>query len=95
MNIKNKETGKQGAFFIEDGGDLLAEMTYSLPKDQLMIIEHTEVDDALRGKNIGNELVSTAVEYARAKHIKILPQCSFARSVFDRKKEFADVLEQS
>jgi uncharacterized protein len=37
--------------------------------------------------------VHTAVEYARANHIKILPLCPFAKSVFDKKgAEFADVL---
>jgi uncharacterized protein len=94
MKIKNKETGNEGAFFIDRDGEVLAEMTYSLPQEKIMIIDHTEVDDQLRGKNIGNDLVSSAVEYARAKHMKIIPQCSFARSVFERNKDFADVLTE-
>ena len=57
-----------------------------------MIIEHAGVSDALRGKNVGYQLVRTAVEYARANNIKIIPLCPFARSVFDKKPEFADVL---
>ena len=93
MTIQNKESGKQGAFFIDEGGELLAEMTYSLTNEQLMIIEHTQVEEALRGQNIGNDLVASAVEYARAKHIKIVPECSFARSILESKKDFADVLE--
>ena len=42
-----------------------------------MIIEHTEVSDELRGQNVGYQLVHTAVEYARANNIKIIPLCPF------------------
>jgi predicted GNAT family acetyltransferase len=37
-------------------------------------------------------MVSAAVDYAREKHIKIIPLCPFAKSVFDRTPEFRDVL---
>ena len=57
-----------------------------------MIIEHTEVDDSLAGKGVGKQLVSTAVDFARTNNIKIIPLCPFAKSVFDRVKEWQDVL---
>ena len=81
-------------FFVEMDGNILAEMVYSMPSPDKMIIEHTEVSEELKGKNVGNQLVHTAVEYARTKNIKIIPLCPFAKSVFDRKKEeFKDVLK--
>jgi predicted GNAT family acetyltransferase len=58
-----------------------------------MVIEHTEVDEVLRGKNIGYELVHAGVEYARHHGLKIIPLCPFARSVINKKPEFQDVLE--
>jgi hypothetical protein len=57
-----------------------------------MIIEHTEVSDELKGKNVGYQLVHTAVEYARTHNIKIVPMCTFANAVFKKKPEYADVL---
>jgi predicted GNAT family acetyltransferase len=93
MKIQNKQSGKQGSFFIDEDGNMLAEMTYSLPANDVMIIDHTEVDESLRGKNVGSELVSEAVQFARAKNMKIVPQCSFARSVFQKTEDFRDVLE--
>lgn len=57
-----------------------------------MIIEHTEVRDELRGKNVGNQLVDKAVEYARTHSLKIIPLCSFANAVFKKKPEYADLL---
>ena len=93
MLIQQKEGGSKGSFYVEEGGTVLAEMTYSMTGNELMIIDHTEVSDELRGKNVGYQLVHTAVEYARANHVKILPLCPFAKSVFDKKAdEFGDVL---
>lgn len=61
--------------------------------ESLMIIDHTEVSDELRGQNVGYQLVKKAVDYAREQHIKIMPLCPFAKSVFDKKREeFKDVL---
>ena len=93
MQIEQKQEGSKGSFYVEVSGKILAEMTYSMTGTELMIIDHTEVSDELRGQNMGYQLVKTAVEYARTNHIKILPLCTFAKSVFDKKgAEFADVL---
>ena len=94
MIIQHKQEGSKGSFYVEENNTALAEMTYSMAGNNVMIIDHTEVSDALSGKNVGYQLVHTAVEYARANHIKIFPLCPFAKSVFDKKKdEFGDVLK--
>lgn len=92
MNIERIEHGSKGAFIIKVNNERLAEMTYSKAGDKLIIIDHTEVSDALRGKGAGKQLVRAAVEYARTNQIKILPLCPFAKSVFDKSPEFNDVL---
>lgn len=92
MLIQQKQDGNKGVFYVEETGNVLAEMTYTMPSADKMIIDHTEVSDELRGKNAGYQLVNTAVEYARANNIKIIPLCPFAHSVFKKKPEFADVL---
>lgn len=93
MLIQHKPGGSKGSFYMKNHGKTSAQMTYSMTGSDLMIIDHTEVADELRGRNVGYQLVHTAVEYARTNHIKILPLCSFAKSVFDKKgAEFADVL---
>ena len=93
MLIQHKQQGSKGIFYAEENDVTLAEMTYSMAGNDVMIIDHTEVSDTLRGKNVGYQLLHTTVEYARTKHIKIFPLCPFAKSVFDKKKdEFGDVL---
>ena len=92
MNIQRIEHGSKGAFIIKENNERLAEMTYSKAGDKMVIIDHTEVSDALRGKGAGKQLVNAAVEYARANQLKILPLCPFAKALFDKTPEFKDVL---
>jgi uncharacterized protein len=92
MEIQQRDEGKTGIFFIEQDDEIVAELVYSWRGKDRIIIEHTEVDDVLKGKGAGKELVSKSVEFAREKSIKIVPVCSFAKGVFDKTKEFQDVL---
>jgi predicted GNAT family acetyltransferase len=93
MLIKNKKVGTKGIFYVDnDEGAIIAEMVYTMPSMDKMIIEHTEVSDELKGQNVGYQLVKTAVEYARQHNIKIIPLCPFAKKVFDKKPDFHDVL---
>ena len=92
MDIKQKDDGKNGMFYVEQEGKVLAQMTYVWTGAERIIIDHTEVDDALRGQSAGKQLVAKAVEFAREKSLKIIPLCPFAKSVFDKVAEFRDVL---
>jgi len=92
MLIQHKQGKAKSMFYVEQDGQLLAEMVYSMPTPDKMIIEHTEVDESLSGKGVGKQLVHAAVEYARTNNIKIIPMCPFAKSVLDKVKEWQDVL---
>lgn len=92
MLIQQKDNGRKGMFYVGEESEPLAALVYSMAAPTKMVIEHTEVSDELRGKNVGYQLVHAAVEYARTNNIKIVPLCPFARSVFKKKPEFADVL---
>ena len=92
MNIQLEESATKGSFFVSENNKRLAEMTFSKSAGRI-IIDHTKVSDVLRGKNVGKQLVATAVEYARKNNIKIIPLCPFAKSVFNKVAEFQDVLD--
>lgn len=92
MLIKHQQTDNRGRFYLELNDEVLAELLVNESPER-MIIEHTEVDDELRGRNVGLELVQAAVEYARQKNLKIQPLCPFAAKVFEKKPELRDVLE--
>lgn len=90
-NIGWKEGENKGSFFIKEQGKTLAEMTYSKAGEERIIIDHTEVDDSMRGKGLGLQLVQYAVEYVRNKGIKLLPLCPFTKATLLRHPEWKDV----
>jgi len=91
MEIKHSQSGSKGAFYIEQDGKRVGEMTYSVAGTGRIIIDHTEVGEELKGKGAGKHLVAAAVAHARQNNLKILPLCPFARSVFERTREYDDV----
>lgn len=92
MDIKHKHTETKGIFYVEENGKRPAEMTYVMAGAQKMIIDHTGVDESLKGKSVGKQLVGAAVAFARENKIKILPLCPFAKAIFDKVPEYGDVL---
>jgi uncharacterized protein len=91
IEIKREEGDTKGRYYIRlDGAE--AEMTYSRAGEKMIIIDHTGVPDALRGRGLGPMLVRRAVEDARAEGRKILPLCPFAKAIIAKHPEFQDVL---
>lgn len=89
--IRHERAGHRGAFVFLRDGKRLAEMTYSRAGARA-IIDHTQVDDSLRGLGVGAKLVRAAVDWAREEKVPIVALCPFARSVFDKTPAYADVL---
>nr|WP_010306420.1 GNAT family N-acetyltransferase [Kurthia senegalensis] len=82
---------EEGRFYLENEGEMVAEITFTQPNDEFFIIDHTFVDDSLRGQGIANKLVLAVVEKARAEEKTIIPLCPFAKGQFERIPEYADV----
>lgn len=93
MEIRHTDNGKKGRFYIELEGREEAELVYVWAGEDKFIIEHTEVSDALRGKNAGKQLVARAVEFAREKKVRIIPLCPFANAIIRKTPEYADILK--
>ena len=91
FEIEHERSGHRGAFVVRKDGERLAEMTYTVAGSRV-IIDHTDVDDRLRGTGVGRELVHAAVEWARAENAQLLPLCPFAKSVFEKTPDYSDVL---
>jgi len=89
--IQHERTGHRGAFFLERDGERLAQMTYTVAGTRV-IIDHTDVDDRLRGTGMGRKLVDAAVQWARKENAHLMPLCPYAKSVFDKTPEYSDVL---
>lgn len=90
LQIEREETGNGGRYVLRLEGQE-AEMTYSRG-ETIDIIDHTFVPPGLRGRSVGEALVTRAVEDARAQGRRILPLCTFAAAQFRRNPDWQDVL---
>lgn len=88
MQIQHQDDGKSGRFFIEEGGQQLAEMYYEWHAADHFTILHTEVDDSLGGRGVGKQLLVRAVEFAKEKGVTIRPVCAFAKKVMEGTEEY-------
>lgn len=91
-NVFHLKNEHKGAFLYKVDGKDLAKMVYSMPNKNLMIIEHTEVSESLKGQGIGLALQHNLVDYVRLNEIKVIPICPFAKKMFERIAEWRDVL---
>ena len=92
MEVKQENDSKRGMFYIEQDGKVVAEMTYVWAGTGKIIINHTEVNEILKGQGAGKQMLSKAVEFVRENGLKIIPLCPFVKSVFDKTPEYDDVL---
>lgn len=92
MEIQQFNSEQKGYFKAEEDGKEAGRMEYSWAGPDKLIISHTEVNPEFKGRNVGNQLLTAIVDYARQNRIKIIPLCPFAKSVFDKKESIRDVL---
>lgn len=92
IEIQHEERAGGGAFFVEDGGRRLAELTYTRSGPGAVALVHTQVSAALQGRGVARKLVDRAVQWARETGSKLVPVCSYAKTVFDRNPDLHDVL---
>ncbi|MGH6762509.1 MAG: GNAT family N-acetyltransferase [Phyllobacterium sp.] len=92
ISVSKEESGSGGRYVaVVDSHE--AEMTFSRTNPQLIIVDHTAVPDALRGRGVGQALALHAVEDARAGGWKIIPLCPFMKAQSLRHKDWADVIQ--
>jgi predicted GNAT family acetyltransferase len=93
MEIQIEQNETKGSAFIEKEGSRIAEMTFSVASPELIIIDHTEVNEEYQGQSLGKQLLDALVDQARKKKFKIVPLCPYANSVFKKDESIRDVLK--
>lgn len=93
MEVVIKVEDSKGFALAQEQGKRAGMMSYSITSPTLIIIDHTEVEPAYKGKDVGKKMLYTIVEMAREKNIKIIPLCPYAASVFKKTPEIQDVLQ--
>ena len=60
-----------------------AVLTY-VRRDDEVVLEHTVVPEAVERRGVGSALVRTALDWAAAEGLAVVPQCSFVRGWIER-----------
>lgn len=90
MDFLLKQDDSQGAYVIEQEGKVIAEITWALLGD-VMVIDHTFVDPVLRGQGVAKQLLDHAADYARKSNFKVEPVCSYVVSSFESSNKYDDI----
>ena len=61
-------------------------------RDGEVILFHTEVHEAVEGRGLGSTLVSGAFDDIRARGLKAVVLCPFARAYLKRHPEYGDLV---
>ena len=79
-------------FHTDDTGRVLAEVTFQKAGESTVNINHTFVDDSLRGQGIAGQLMEAAALYLREQNKKAVLSCSYAVNWFAKHPEYGDLL---
>jgi predicted GNAT family acetyltransferase len=67
---------------------------YSLSQGAITFT-HTEVDDSAEGKGVGSSIASVALDSARDRGLRVVPQCAFIAGYIGRHSEYLDLVDES
>ena len=67
-------------------GTIIAEISFNEVEKGVYNIDHTFVDESLRGKGIASTLVEEAVKEIKNRKCKVVATCSYAKKILEKKK---------
>lgn len=88
MNVVDNKEERRFETFI-DGYPAIIE--YSV-KPEVLILEHTEVDPALKGKGVASDLVENVLLQIELQGLKVVPKCPFIKKYIEKHPEWESIL---
>lgn len=91
MNVVDNKEKQQFEAFV-DGYPAIIQ--YSV-EPEVLVLEHTEVDPALKGKGVASELVEKVLLQIELRGLKVVPQCPFIKKYIDKHPEWESILAEN
>ncbi|QDU91649.1 hypothetical protein Pla175_50790 [Pirellulimonas nuda] len=63
-------------------------LEYTLAEGGAMVITHTYVPTAGRGRGLAGQLAEAALGYAQSQQLRVVPQCSYIETYIQRHPEY-------
>jgi len=79
-------------YLNNESGNMIAEVTFPKEGKDTVNINHTFVDDTLRGKGIASMLMKACAEKLKRENKKATLTCSYAIKWFEQNEEYSDIL---
>jgi len=94
LNNMNFTTEDNRIYATDSDNRVIAELTFTI-KDGVANINHTFVDDSLRGQGMAGQLVKAAVDHFLERNLKISATCPYAFLWLKRHPEYESVPPES
>ena len=91
MDPKVQDNPDRHRFEIIVDGEIGGIALYKL-KDGVVVITHSEVDDAYQGQGLGGELARQTLDQLRERGAKVVTACPFFASYVQKHHDWDDIL---
>ncbi|AEB06200.1 putative acetyltransferase [Coriobacterium glomerans PW2] len=92
MNDYRFVVDRNAVRYVDANGTSCAEVTFPDVGDNTVEIDHTFVDDSLRGRGIAGQLLERCVRSLEETGRKAIPTCFYAMHWFEKHPERGDLL---
>lgn len=82
-------------FAEDEKGKTIAEITFPEVSKDTALIDHTFVDNSLRGQGVAGKLVEAAAQQLNERGMRVIPACSYAVRWFQKHPEYQKMLSKS
>lgn len=81
MNFKREQ---HRIFAVNESGAVIAEITFPEREKGIYVIDHTFVDESLRGQGVAKVLVEMAIDQIKEQKGKVEATCSYAQHYLEK-----------
>lgn len=90
--VRVDDVPERSRFEVTVDGQQAGYAEYSLRSDR-MVLPHTVVDNGYRGRGLAGRLAREALDSARARDLKVVPECSYIADYIAKHPEYADLAD--
>ena len=87
-------TQEKNRFYLGDPVHPTAEITFEQISEDTLSVNHTFVDESLRGQGIAEKLLDAVADHDRSGHKKLSATCPYARKKLDGSEKYRDIAVQ-
>lgn len=79
----------------DESGKVIVNATFPFIQPNVVNVDHTFVDPALRGQGVASTLMHHVYDHAKAKGYKVVATCPYAVVWFKRNKDKNDIIDEA